>query len=279
MERTTDDERLTHDFDPTVPETFTSAHEEYKRLRAECPVAHSNAYNGFWALFRYEDVENVLKDYQTFTTSVQNTVPKFAFTGRRPPLHFDPPEHSAYRRVINRFFTDEKMAALAPKVRRDAAELMQALVDKGEGDFSLEYANRFPPYVFAEFFNVPKSLSMNIKEISAAYVKAIQEMDDETVKSLSLKLYDIARMIIAERKANPMSPDDDLTAALLEATYEGRPLPEDLVLGCVRQLLVTGMVAPSVILGSIFVHLATFSASCAKIRRSFRPRRRNICGC
>jgi len=257
MERTTDDERLTHDFDPTVPETFTSAHEEYKRLRAECPVAHSNAYNGFWALFRYEDVENVLKDYQTFTTSVQNTVPKFAFTGRRPPLHFDPPEHSAYRRVINRFFTDEKMAALAPKVRRDAAELMQALVDKGEGDFSLEYANRFPPYVFAEFFNVPKSLSMNIKEISAAYVKAIQEMDDETVKSLSLKLYDIARMIIAERKANPMSPDDDLTAALLEATYEGRPLPEDLVLGCVRQLLVTGMVAPSVILGSIFVHLAT----------------------
>lgn len=32
---------MTHDFDPTEPETFTSAHERFAELRRTCPVAHS----------------------------------------------------------------------------------------------------------------------------------------------------------------------------------------------------------------------------------------------
>jgi hypothetical protein len=30
---------MTHDFDPTEPETFTSAHERFAELRRTCPVA------------------------------------------------------------------------------------------------------------------------------------------------------------------------------------------------------------------------------------------------
>ena len=33
-----------------------SFHEEFAELRQRCPVAHSDAYNGFWALTRYDDV-------------------------------------------------------------------------------------------------------------------------------------------------------------------------------------------------------------------------------
>src|SRR5690606_6342884 len=75
-------------------------------------------------------------------------------------------------------------------------------------------------------------------------------------KKLSLELYKIAQSIIDLRKAVPMAPEEDLTSALLVATHEGEPLPEELVLGCVRQLLVTGMVAPSVFLNTMFTHLA-----------------------
>ncbi|MEV5300987.1 hypothetical protein [Amycolatopsis methanolica] len=49
---------------------------------------------------------------------MQNVMPKFAFTGRRPPLHLDPPEHTDYRRVVNRFFTRGKMAELEPPCGR-----------------------------------------------------------------------------------------------------------------------------------------------------------------
>lgn len=225
-------------------------------MRSKCPVAHSQTFGGFYALFRYEDVVRALTDVGTFTTSKQNTVPKFAFTGRRPPLHLDPPEHTAYRRIINRFFTREKMAEIEPRVRSLAIDLLEPLIDSGEFDVSRDYAQKFPAHVFAVFFNLPIELSEVIKQVSAEYVAAIQVLNDEEVIRLSRKLYDIAQTVIDERRANPMPASEDLTTALIQGEYEGEPLPPDMILGCVRQLLVTGMVAPSVFIGNMFVHLS-----------------------
>ncbi|MBL8552170.1 MAG: cytochrome P450 [Hyphomonadaceae bacterium] len=247
---------LGDDFDPIAPETFTSAHAEYAQMRRTCPVAHSTHWGGFWALFRYEDVAAVLADPELYTTSIQNTVPKFAFTGRRPPLHFDPPEHTAYRRIINRFFSAEKMARLEPLVRKHAIDVMSPLIAQGRCDIAVDYAQKFPAFVFADFFNLPRDLSVVIKQVSAEYVAAIQIVDDVNVKRLSRRLYEIAQSVIDERKKNPIDAEDDLTTALMEGEYEGAPLPVDFILGCVRQLIVTGMVAPSVFIGNMFVHLS-----------------------
>jgi len=257
---------LSDDFDPLAPETFTSAHAVHKQMRAQCPVAHSAEWNGFWALYKYKDVLDTLNNAANFTTSVQNVVPKFAFTGRRPPLHFDPPEHTSYRRVINRFFSTQKMEQIEPAVRRDVVHVMQPLIDQGRADIAVDYAQKFPAFVFAEFFNLPRELSLLIKEVSAAYVAAIQIVDDENVKRLSMRLYEIAKEIIDMRAADPMDPADDLTSALMVATHEGEPLPPDMILGCVRQLVVTGMVAPSVFIGNMFVHLAGEKALQAQLR-------------
>lgn len=249
--------RYDHDFDPKAPETFTSAHELYKEMRSKCPVAHSNEWDGFWALSRYEDVVGVLKDYQTYTTSVQNVVPKVAFTGRRPPLHFDPPEHTVYRRLINQFFTKEKMAKLEPIIQKDTEDLFKPLLEQGEVEIAGDFTHKLPALVFAEFFNLPKSQSIKIKEVSTAYVKAIMAFENQDkVKQLSLQLYDIARTVIEARKEAPMDPEEDFTSALLETKYEGEYLPDDMILGCVRAMLVAGMIAPSVLIASIFVHLA-----------------------
>ena len=250
------DERLTDDFDPTAPETFDSAHETYKELRQKCPVAHSNKFNGFWALLKYEDVVNVLKDSKTYITSVQNVVPKVAFTGRRPPLHFDPPEHTPYRRALNPFFTAEKMKQIEPTVRRLTVSLLQPFVEKGGGDVCAEFSYRLPGYVFAEFFNVSEEIAMAIRDVTSVYSRALQVADDEVVKRCSLQLYEIALEIIETRKAEPLDPKDDPTSALLAAEYEGKPLPEEMVLGTIRQLLVVGMIAPSVFIGCVCVHLA-----------------------
>ena len=53
---------MTQDFDPLAPEDFDSPHVEYAHLRRECPVAHSNAWGGFWALMKYEDVVRAATD-------------------------------------------------------------------------------------------------------------------------------------------------------------------------------------------------------------------------
>ena len=80
------DDRPAPDFDPLEPESFDTFHTEFTELRGRCPVARSEAWNGFWALLRYEDVLAAAGNPELFTTTVQNVVPRLAFTGRRPPL-------------------------------------------------------------------------------------------------------------------------------------------------------------------------------------------------
>jgi hypothetical protein len=87
---------MTQDFDPLAPEDFDSPQAEYARLRRECPLAHSDAWGGFWAMMKHADVVRAASDSSVFITSKQNVVPKVAFTGRRPPCT-DPPEHTPYR--------------------------------------------------------------------------------------------------------------------------------------------------------------------------------------
>lgn len=246
----------TDDFDPLAAEDFDSAHAEYRQLRSRCPVAHSNAWNGFWALFRHADVVAVLKNPRLFITSVQNVVPKVAFTGRRPPLHLDPPEHTPYRQALNPFFTAGKMARLEPAVRRITGELLQEFIDAGGGDICSGFTHRYPGYIFAEFFNLPPDLGLAIREVTAIYDRALQEADDDLVRETSLQLYEVARRIIAMRKAEPLDPADDVTTALLQRRYRGALLPEDLVLGTIRQMIVVGMIAPSVFIGTMLLHLA-----------------------
>ncbi|HTC36129.1 MAG TPA: cytochrome P450 [Bryobacteraceae bacterium] len=251
------DPRLTDDFDPLTAEDIHSAHVLYRDMRDRCPVAHSNAWNGFWALLRYQDVVSALRQPETFITSVQNVVPKVAFTGRRPPLHFDPPEHTPYRRALNPFFTEKKMQCLESAVRAITIKLLDPLIEAGGGEVCSEFTRKLPGHVFAEFFHLSPELSMSIKETSAIYNQALQEANDELVKETSLRLYELARLIIEMRKAEPWDPAEDPTSALLQARgNDGELLPENLVLGTIRQMIVVGMIAPSVMIGCILVHLA-----------------------
>jgi cytochrome P450 len=245
------------DFDPRVAETWESAHREMAELRGTCPVAHTSAWNGFWMLTRHADVKEALGDWQTYTTTVQNVVPRVAFTGRRPPLHLDPPEHTPYRRVLNRFFTREKVLAMEKPIRRIAGELLDPLIAAGHCDFCVDFVHPLPGRVFAVFFHLPDETAMQIREITRGYDAALQNADDSLVKQASLDLYAIAREMIAERRERPMPVEDDPTSALLAATDDaGEPLPDDMVLGTLRQFIVVGMIAPIVFLGSVVVHLS-----------------------
>lgn len=248
--------RSAHDFDAQQAEGFDDAHRRFAQVRAEHPVARSQDFGGFWAMLGYEELSEVITGIDRFTTTTQNAIPKFAFTGVRPPLHLDPPQHTSYRRVINQFFTPPKMRTLEPAVRRCVQDLIEPLIHQGTADVAREYAQKLPAHVFAEFFNLSSETSLEIKTVSGTYVDAIQVLDHETVKSLSGRLYEIAQAIIDERHAGAFSAEEDLTQALLEAEDDGGRLPDAMVLGCVRQLIVTGMVAPSVFIGNMFVHLS-----------------------
>ncbi|WP_207747601.1 cytochrome P450 [Pelagibacterium limicola] len=246
-----------HEFSADVVEGFDDAHAAFKDLRGRCPVAHSADFEGFWVLTKYDDVVRALADYENFSTAHQNVVPRVATSGRRPPLHLDPPEHTPYRRAITPLFYPERMAFWEPVVRKIIADLLTPLVARGEADICVDFSYRLPIFVLAEFFHIPAEQAEKIRNIGADFNRALQVRDMAALEQTSLFLYDVAREIIALRKISPLDPGVDPTSAMLAARDdEGRPLPDDMILGTIRQLLVVGIIAPTTFTGSMAIHLA-----------------------
>ena len=254
------------DFDPLLPETFDSAQADYARLRDQCPVAHSDAWGGFWALMKHNDVAAAAADSGTFVTSKQNVVPAVAFTGRRPPLHLDPPEHTPYRRALAPLLTERRVARYEPVIREICRDLLDAMVARGGGDICEEFSARMPIQVFAHWMNLPAAQIDSLAEVGRRYNIAVQSDDLVATKETSLLLYEMARALVAERKAAPLDPAEDATSALLATRVDGEPLPDEMIVGTIRQVLVVGIIAPTVWIGSVAVHLSRDQALQARLR-------------
>ena len=244
------------DFDPDVPEDFDSPHAMFKDLRRRCPVAYSDAMGGFWAVSKYDDIVRVLTDWETFTTTIQNVVPRVATTQRRPPLHLDPPGNVPYRNAITRLMTPAKLAPWRAKIEREVEELLTPFVEKGEGDICRDFSFILPIAVLADFFRLPEANARRIRVVGSEFNMALQRRDDENVRKYSDELYGIARQLIEDRKIQPQDPDVDPISSLLAVRIDGAPLPDAMILGALRQFLMVGIVAPTTFIGSAVVHLA-----------------------
>lgn len=103
-------------WEPLSEEVLADQRGTYDRMRAACPVAESP--RGV-TLFRHADVVAAAHDPATFSSA--------ASAHRMVPNSLDPPEHTAFRAIIDPFFTPERMQALEPRVRRIAGDIVSAL--------------------------------------------------------------------------------------------------------------------------------------------------------
>ena len=246
-----------HEYDPTGHETFDSPYAAFADLRSRCPVAHSSSFDGFWAVTRYQDIYDILMQPDVYITSVRNVVPGSSTTGRRPPLHLDPPDHTPYRKAIDRALGAARVTDIEGTTRRVARSLMQSLVAMGEADFIEHFSSPLPAAVFGEWLGLSEQQTGVLWRTAQAYVKAWESFDKSSVAAAAAQLAEMAAEVIAERQREPRDPNVDPTSSLLAARdAQGQPFPEALLAGCVRQVLVVGLVAPPILLGSIAVHLS-----------------------
>jgi cytochrome P450 len=254
-------------FDPLDPETLRDPHRRYRELRARCPLAHSERWGGFWLLSRYEDVLAVSKQHQTFVNSVQNVVPAVTTTGRRPPLHFDPPEHTQWRKALSGPFKLHALAQLEQRMRALTVELLAPLIERGHAELMSELAGTLPVLNLCVFLNAPEEdASLRIKQLSDDFLRAYQSRDAAALERESRRLYALAAEILEARKRQMLDPESDIASAILQVRIDGQPASEELMLGAMRQLLVAGHVAVTMMMGSAAHHLAEDPALQAQLR-------------
>lgn len=131
------------------------------------------------------------------------------------------------------------------------------MLKDGGGDVCQALLARFPAWAETEWLNLDPHVAPVLADRAARWVNAWRVQDGASVSAYSQELYEIAKELLADRKANPRDPDEDpASSLLLEVDQDGNHLSEEHLVGALRQCLVVGMVAPPVLGGSIFKHLA-----------------------
>jgi cytochrome P450 len=243
------------DFDPLGEEFTRDPHATWARLRATCPVARGARWD-FWALTRYDDVVAASSRPPAFTSSQGIVVPPNPVSGRRAPLHFDPPEHARYRRPLNALLRDERIEALEPRVRELAVELLEPFVGAGGGELVGAFASPLAGLVFAEFLHVSRELADELNALGERFERAQARFDGAAAEDENRRLYELCRQLVRERKALPLDPEEDVVSALLAARVGDEPLDDEFVAGSLRQLLIAAHVAPTAALASAVLHLS-----------------------
>lgn len=219
------------DYDPFTA-GLDDPYENYRRLRDQQPLYYSERY-GFYAVSRYEDVRAVSRDWETFSSAEGVDVDYTAQLGGPNFLECDPPEHDWWRRLFQpRFSAKAIRESLWPVIEAEVTRLIDAALADGREkiDLGAEVAWRLPIAVTGHMMGVPKADQPALSE----NLRLFQERDpgDVTPPPHSVEAAADAHAYLAdlieERRAHP---GDDLVSLMLTAEHDGRPLPEDQVLG------------------------------------------------
>jgi len=214
-------------------------HEWFTYLRSHSPIYRHPEPDGpgFWVFTRYEDVVALSRDAHRFSsdqsrggvvgleepTAEQQANQEFQ-AGGKLMLTMDPPDHTRYRRLVNRAFTPRTMAQLEPHIAEVTDEVVRSGVAKGEVDFVVEMAAELPLIVIAEFIGVPQE---DRHKIFAWSNKMIGSEDPEyavdpaEVQEAFVEMFLYAQQLADARRAEPR---DDIASTLLAADVDGDEL-------------------------------------------------------
>ena len=145
--------------DPFSDEFLADPFRWHGELREAGPVVWLERY-GVWAMGRYAEVHEALRDWTTYCSSAGVGLSDFRKEKPwRPPsllLEADPPEHDRARKAVARALSPRTIRELRGDFAREADELAADLVGRGTVDGVADIAEAFPLRVFGAAVGLPE---------------------------------------------------------------------------------------------------------------------------
>ena len=233
------------DADITSHDTYTNGvpHATFNRLRS-CDPVHWTAEtdgSGFWSILRYDDALAVSRDYDTFTSTKGIRLEEMdedQLLARRTMMELDPPEHTRYRRLVNKGFTRRTVDTFEDVIRQLAADVVEAALPKGEFDFVAEISEQLPMRMLGRLLGTSDEHGHQLVAWGDALLGntdpeftdfPVDLTDTEQYRMVpfrspaALEIFQFAQQQAAERRS---CPSDDIITKLLEPTRDGDPLSD-----------------------------------------------------
>ncbi len=212
----------TVDFDHNSPQYAQHWREIYGDLRRRCPVAHTEAYGGYYILTRYKDVERALKDDDTFA-SHHSVAEDSRFGGIlippspnvSTPIEMDPPEFTPLRKLLNPYFSPGKADEWEPFTRDVTTGLIDQVIESGQTDLVDQLASPVPALLTAALLGLPLEDWRMYSDVAHAivYTPPADPRFLEVVQRLG-EIHQRSTEVGLQRREDPK---DDLLSAI--ATY------------------------------------------------------------
>ncbi len=212
-------------------------------LRANAPVFHHPEPGGpgFWVVTRYDDVVAVSRDAGTFSSAahrggvvgLEEGMPQAEAqeAGGRLMLYMDPPDHTRYRRLVNRGFTPRMIGRMQEHIRDLAVPILERAIDAGEADFVVDVAAELPLEVIAELIGVPHEDRHRIFDWSNRMIGSDDpeyQVSQEALREAQIEMFLYAQELADHHRAAAAEgePGDDIITALLGAEIDGESLSD-----------------------------------------------------
>jgi cytochrome P450 len=210
--------------------------------------------------FNRSDTEHLLRHHEQFSSQV-----KMDLGNVRPliPLNVDPPVHSKYRKLLDPLFSPKRMDEQEADITRRVNVFIDTFVDRGECNFTDEFADLLPASVFLGLMGLPEeemSMFIGMRDgiLHADRVDPAAQSDMDVLQRVTSStgemIYAYFGELIDERATNPA---DDIITHFLAAEIDGERLTRDDILDICFLFLIAGLDTMTDMLTCTYAFLAT----------------------
>jgi cytochrome P450 len=189
----------------------------------QCPFHGEN----ITMILRHEDVRKAAKDWQTFSSDAPFRVPipseEEVRSMRQLPIETNPPEHTAYREIVEPFFQRAKDPAIIAQVESLISGMVTQALERDSIEIVNEFALPVQSRALTYLLNVPESEG----ETWIGWGIHVFKVTGGEFKKGSV-LEDYLHAAFDHAEANPGA---DFFSALTQADYQGRKLTREECMG------------------------------------------------
>lgn len=233
-------------------------HEAWKRVqRPGVPdLIWTPFTGGHWIATTGDAIREIYSDPSRFSSEVIFLPKEAGEKYQLVPTRMDPPEHTPYRRSLDKGLSLAQIRKVEDRVRQVAAELIGGFADAGQCDFARDYAAIFPVKVFMALADLPMEDVPLLSRFATQMTRPEGNTPEEMAAALEAGNNGFFAYVDPIIRARTGGTGDDLITVMVSSEIDGAPITHEKAVGLISLLLLGGLDTVVNFLSFFMIHLA-----------------------